>query len=72
MASIEPVITDPAFLYVSTNLFVLYDPTKTSKSISELQSLVLGAIEQFAQQENINNFGSAFSLSKYQKPVTPY
>ena len=69
MASIEPVITDPAFLYVSTNLFVLYDPTKTSKSISELQSLVLGAIEQFAAQENINNFGSAFSLSKYQKAI---
>ncbi len=69
MASIEPVIIDPSFLYVSNNLFVLYDPTKTSKSISELQSLVLGAIEQYAAQENINNFESSFSLSKFNKAI---
>ena len=69
MASIEPVIIDPSFLYVANNLFVLYDPTKTSKSISELQSLVLGAIEQYASQENINNFESSFSLSKFNKAI---
>ncbi len=69
MASIEPVIIDPSFLYVANNLFVLYDPTKTSKSISELQSLVLGAIEQYAAQENINNFDSSFSLSKFNKAI---
>lgn len=70
MASIEPVIIDPEFLYIPTNLFVFYDPTKTSKSISELQNLVLGSLEQFANQENINNFGSTFSLSKYEKAIT--
>ncbi|AIX14901.1 baseplate wedge protein [Synechococcus phage ACG-2014d] len=69
MASIEPVIIDAEFLYVPTSLFVFYDPTKTSKSISELQGLVLGAVEQFASQEDINNFGSTFSLSKYQKAI---
>ena len=69
MASIEPVIIDPEFLYIPTSLFVFYDPTKTSKSIAELQGLVLGAIEQFAGQEDINNFGSTFSLSKYNKAV---
>lgn len=69
MASIEPVVIDPEFLYVPTSLFVFYDPTKTSKSISELQNLVLGSIEQFAGQENINNFGSTFSLSKYEKAI---
>jgi|TARA_B100000085_G_scaffold203553_1_gene187148 hypothetical protein len=69
MASIEPVIIDPEFLYIPTSLFVFYDPTKTSKSIAELQGLVLGAIEQFAGQEDINNFGSTFSLSKYNKAI---
>lgn len=69
MASIEPVVIDAEFLYVATSLFVFYDPTKTSKSISELQGLVLGAVEQYANQENINNFGSTFSLSKYQKAI---
>ena len=69
MASIEPVVIDPEFLYVPTSLFVFYDPTKTSKSIAELQNLVLGSIEQFAGQENINNFGSTFSLSKYEKAI---
>lgn len=34
-----------------------------------MQGLVLGAIEQFAGQEDINNFGSTFSLSKYNKAV---
>jgi len=70
MASIEPVVIDPEFLYVPTSLYVFYDPTKTSKSVAELQNLVLGAIEQFADQENINNFGSTFSLSKYEKAIS--
>ena len=36
MASIEPVIIDPEFLYIPTSLFVFYDPTKTSKSFSRI------------------------------------
>ena len=69
MASIEPVIIDPDYMYLITDIFVLYDKNSTSLSESELQSLISQGIAQYAGQEKINNFGGSFSLSKLQKAI---
>lgn len=69
MAAIEPVIVDPEFMYIVTNIFVLFDKNCTSLSETEMASKVNVAIAEYAGQEKINNFGGSFSLSKLQKAI---
>lgn len=69
MAAIEPVITDPDYMYVITDIFSLYDKNCTSISETEMASKISVAVAQFAGQSLINNFGGSFSLSKLQKAI---
>jgi hypothetical protein len=70
MASIEPVIVDTNTLYIYPRIFASYDPSTASRDVSNITSNIQDAVNQYAQQSEINNFNNNFSLSKFQKAVT--
>lgn len=57
-------ITDPVIFYCDVNTTVQFDRTSTSKTISELQSTVKRAIDEFSN-ENLEMFNSDFRYSKF-------
>ena len=70
MASIEPVIVDTNTLYIYPKIFANYDPSTASRDVSNITTNIQDAINQWAQQSEINNFNNNFSLTKFQKAVT--
>lgn len=60
---IAPKVIDPAFLYVDVTSKVRYNPNVTTKSDSEIRTLVSSAIDTFAAA-NINDFNSKLRVSK--------
>jgi hypothetical protein len=58
------VITDPDYLYCQVNTTVQYNKNITTKSSSELQTVVLAAISQYSAN-NIEAFGSDLRYSKF-------
>ena len=57
-------ITDPVIFYCDVNTTVQFDRTSTSKTISELQSTIKRAIDDFSN-ENLEMFNSDFRYSKF-------
>jgi len=57
-------ITDPVIFYCDVKTTVQFDRTSTSKTISELQSTVKRAIDDFSN-ENLEMFNSDFRYSKF-------
>lgn len=57
-------ITDPIIFYCDVNTTVQFDRTSTSKTISELQSTVKRAIDDFSN-ETLEMFNSDFRYSKF-------
>ena len=70
MASIEPVIVDTNTLYIYPRIFANYDPSTASRDVSNITTNIQDAINQWAQQSEINNFNNNFSLTKFQKAIT--
>lgn len=70
MASIDPIIVDTNTLYVYPKIFAAYDPSTPSRDVSKMTTNIQDAVNQWAQQSEINNFNNNFSLSKFQKAVT--
>ena len=60
---IAPKVIDPDFLYVDVASKVRYNPNVTTKSDSEIRTLVSSAIDTFAAA-NINDFNSKLRVSK--------
>lgn len=60
---IAPKVIDPTFLYVDVTSKVRYNPNVTTKSDSEIRTLVSSAIDTFAAA-NINDFNSKLRVSK--------
>lgn len=57
--TVEPKMVDPDYTYIKINANVVYDPTKTSLSLSQIQSAVKTAISNFASS-TLNTFNSEF------------
>ena len=60
---IAPKVIDPTFLFVDVTTKVRYNPNVTTKSDSEIRTLVSDAIDVFAAA-NINDFDSKLRISK--------
>lgn len=62
--SIDPVIVDPAFLYIVTNSIVKYNPKKTTLSPAALLSQIETEIQEF-ETEKLGEFGEEFIHSDF-------
>ena len=60
---IAPKVIDPVFLYVDVSSKVVYNPNITTKSDSEIQTLVSAAINTHAT-DTINSFNAKLRVSK--------
>jgi len=60
--TVVPTIVDPDYTYIKIDVSVLYDPSKTNLSSSDLQNLVTATISNYATT-NLNTFNSTFSSS---------
>lgn len=58
--TVTPTIVDPDYTYLKLTVNVVYDPTKTSQSSSQIQSGVKSAIQSFGDS-TLNTFNSTFN-----------
>lgn len=58
--TVTPTIIDPDYSYLKLIVNVLYDPTKTTQTSSQIESGVKSAIQTFAN-ETLNTFNSTFN-----------
>jgi hypothetical protein len=65
MLTVIPEIIDPEYVFIMISGNVAYDPSKTTRTESDLLELVKDAIYTYAQNE-LYTFGSTFKLSKLQ------
>jgi hypothetical protein len=70
MASIEAEIVDPDEVYVATKIFTTYDPNKTALVASDIAAKVNDALEEFADQTGLNNFGGSFNQAGLVRAVS--
>lgn len=61
--TIEPIFIDPEFLYVEMTVDVTYSKKLTSKSISQLESLIRTSISNF-NLDNLDDFGEILRSSR--------
>lgn len=66
--AIEPVITAAQFMYVEVVSDVVYNTAFTSKSSSDIQTAVAGAITTYTE-ESLDNFGVTLRFSKMSKNI---
>lgn len=64
VATVTPVLIDPDFLFVTSEVFFKYDPTVTDLTRRELEKLVLESIQVFAENE-LNRFNTVFRYSNF-------
>lgn len=58
--TVTPTIVDPDYTYLKLTVNVVYDPTKTSQSSSQIQEGVKSAIQSFGDT-TLNTFNSTFN-----------
>jgi len=68
VATITPEIIDPAFLYITFEVFFKYDPSLTNLSKNALESNVTEDIREFSNIE-LNEFDSVFRYSNFLRTV---
>lgn len=68
MISVSTQILDPEYLYLRIENKVKYDRKKTSYGEEQLKNLIKTSIYNYSD-ENLNNFGSIFVLSKLQDGI---
>lgn len=61
--SIDPLIVDPEYLYVSVNSKVTYNANATTKTSGQIRTAVITSINQF-NNNYLSNFGSDLRQSK--------
>ncbi len=69
MASIDPVVIDPANIYIYNKIFALYD-TGCGSTTSQIKTDIQNAISAWAGQTKINNFNSTFRSQSFEKAIT--
>ena len=60
--TVEPTIVDPDYTYIKIAANVMYDPSKTNLTASQLQLMVKNAIQNFSDT-SLNTFNSTFSAT---------
>jgi len=60
--TVRPIIVDPDYTYIKITANVQYDPKKTNYTATQIQSLVVNAINNFSSS-TLNTFNSTFSSS---------
>ena len=70
MASTQAEIVDPDELYIATKIFTTYDPNKTALVASEIAAKIEDAIDEFADQTGLNNFGGSYNQSALVRAVS--
>jgi len=68
VATIEPRIIDPVFLFITFETFFKYDPSLTNLSITALENKVTNAIRDFNDAE-LNEFDSVFRYSNFLRAI---
>ena len=58
--TVTPTIVDPDYTYLKLTVNVMYDPTKTSQSSTQIQNGVKSAIQSFGDS-TLNTFNSTFN-----------
>jgi len=58
--TVRPTIVDPDYTYIALTIDVLYDPTQTTKTASQIQSGVTAAVQNFGTS-TLNTFNSSFN-----------
>jgi len=73
--TVKPTIVDPDYTYITVTADVLYDPSKTTLTSSQIQFGVTSAIQNFASS-TLNTFNSSFnaydllsSIQNYDKSI---
>jgi hypothetical protein len=64
VGSITPVIIDAIPFYIQVEPVIVYDQTKTRKTLPQIKSLVDSAILKFNKSDEFKNFGGIYSSSK--------
>ena len=57
--TVSPTIVDPDYTYIKVNATVVYNPTKTSYSSSQLNQIITSSIRTFGN-DTLNTFNSTF------------
>jgi hypothetical protein len=57
--TVSPTIVDPDYTYIKVNATVVYNPTKTSYSSSQLNQIISSSIRTFGN-DTLNTFNSTF------------
>jgi len=58
--TVTPTIIDPDFTYINVSINVIYNPNKTTKTSSQIESGIKSAIQLFANT-SLNTFNSTFN-----------
>lgn len=69
--TVTPTIVDPDYTYLQLVLNVVYDPTKTNQTASQLSSGIKTAIQTFGNN-TLNTFNSTFNTYDLLKTVQEY
>lgn len=72
MASVDVVITDPNEIFIGTNILIVAnslassfgDGTLTQTTSDRLKNKALAALQEYGDEEDLNNFNKTFSLQK--------
>jgi hypothetical protein len=65
---ITPIVVDPDFLFVGVDCEVLYRPSETSLSATDIQARVKDAILQYNEDE-LTNFNTEFKTSRFEAAI---
>ena len=60
--TVEPTIVDPDYTYIKIAANVMYDPSRTNYTASQIQLMVKNAIQNFSNS-TLNTFNSTFSAT---------
>ena len=64
VASIQPVIIDPSILYVELTSKIYYNSNITNQTESQIRDKVIGAVQEYLLNSNIEKFNGKFRYSK--------
>ena len=66
--TVEPEYIDADYNYLVVNANVNFDPTKTSKTASDIDAIIVTTIRNFANT-NLNTFNNTFKISKLSRAI---
>jgi hypothetical protein len=66
--TVSPTIVDPDYSYLQLTINVLYDPTKTNLTASQIKTNVKNAVTNLAASQ-LNTFNSTFNITNFNNVV---